>query len=192
MGPVPALVHLPTGAYFLFDSSISGRAVCVISPGLERREDRVSLRGRESGEQLACVRAWLTYLKRELDSPDLWEEMRRKGSLPEIAAALIENAPFTAGERRAINSKLAVIRKHVLRMAHDLREQKSFIYDRIRYLERAVDRLGRRDWIHTAIGVFFTIATGMALAPEKAREFLTFALGAIGSLATILRFPRPK
>jgi len=46
----------------------------------------------------------------------------------------------------------------------------------------AIERLGRRDWLHTAIGVIVTIITSLgALLSETAGEFYHFASQRIGA-----------
>jgi len=44
----------------------------------------------------------------------------------------------------------------------------------LNYLAEAASRMGRQDWIHTTIGVIFTIAVGVGLAADQARELFRF------------------
>ena len=70
---------------------------------------------------------------------------------------------------------------------HDLDEQKhAFLESRLGYLVDAAHRQGRQDWLHVAIGVLFTVVTGLAMAPDQAKEVFRF----IGNvLRAILKTP---
>ena len=49
-------------------------------------------------------------------------------------------------------------------------DQKKETNERLDYLIEAAKRQGRKDWIHTAIGVIFTLAVSLSLSPEQAKS----------------------
>jgi hypothetical protein len=178
-----ALAHRPTDYYFAFNlNEESSTYWPECSPGSDREvntfggiTDRVNL--------LGFVRAWLTYLKREFTSPDLWAAISEEGSLTEAAIASdIDETPFTAKETTYISGALREIREYVF-ATHELSsEMHSFVNERFDYLEKSAKRQGRKAWIHTTIGVLFTIVVGAAFSSTAASELFQFAGNALSQV----------
>lgn len=82
------------------------------------------------------------------------------------------NERITKKEAANIRSKLKTLEKEVF-ARYTLPEQE---IDRLKkelsYLKDAVNRLGRIDWIHTAIGVFTTIAASVLVSAGNNKDFV--------------------
>jgi hypothetical protein len=125
---------------------------------------------------IARVSRWLEEVKQDLDTPDLWAELKREGELLGAGSSVVtENTPFTADEQKEIARRLDEAAKHV-RETHLLSmAQMQSLDEKIDYLVKASGRLGRKDWLNTFIGVTLPFGLAAALAPEAARAiFLTF------------------
>ncbi len=96
---VTALIHLPTGSYFLLDRSSNLRQIYVaeFSPGANSNVDR-----NQCHDVLEVVDwgfRWVELLRRDLDTPDLWAEVSKRKELFERATAQgADNTPFTQDE----------------------------------------------------------------------------------------------
>jgi hypothetical protein len=129
------------------------------------------------------VSRWLEEVKHDLNTPDLWAELRREAELLGAGSnRVIENTPFTPEEQQEIArrlDKLATDVSHALSLSG---AQTNALEGKIDYLIEASTRLGRKDWLNNFIGVTLPFVLAAALAPEAARAlFLTF-LRSIGIL----------
>jgi hypothetical protein len=97
--------------YFQFDY-LQGKRYAIFSSGRERCVEEQST-GAWTG-QLTYVRNWLTYLKRELAQPDLWDELF-KYQLPPGAklTADIGNEPFTVKEAEQLSEGIRKVRAYI-------------------------------------------------------------------------------
>jgi hypothetical protein len=121
-------------------------------------------------EQRTHVVNWLMNLKREVQTPDLWEQLKEYAPHETfIGTAEISNAPFSYPEVENIIGSLDKLQTQIEKNFNLQGEQLSFVKREIDYLKDAAKRQGRKDWMHTAIGVIITIAVGLALSPEKTK-----------------------
>lgn len=166
------LTHTPTGYYFRFQSGLRG-AVDVVAFWPDK--DSLECGGLVVNWNQAILLAgeWLARVKIEATAPDLWGALRAEKALP-AESMECENEPFTSQEKIEVTKRLTEIEQYLLRTADLQNEHRAFVRRRLEYLVGAVDRLGKRDWLHTALGIFFTIATGVALDSEGARDFYRF------------------
>jgi hypothetical protein len=177
---VSRLTHTPSGFYYTFDFSDQGHWA-EFSPG-EHKVVQTAHPGAWS-QQLGYVGLWLTYLKREIEAPDLWAAIRTETDLI-LAGGTSEqdNAPFTPGERQRIGENLRELRDYARATYQLSADQAQFINARLAYLEEASERVGRKDWLILAAGVLVNIVVGAALAPEAAKDLLRFAGRVLGWL----------
>jgi hypothetical protein len=153
----------------------------VYSPGEHTFEEREFSLTWES--QLEHVKNWATYLKREIDAPDLWGQILNEKGLAEAAlSAEDSDAAFTAKEQQYISSSLREIKDYLVSKHHLHDEQARFVEERLDILEKESKRQGRQAWLHTTIGVLFTIIIGISLAPDAARDLFKFATQALSKI----------
>jgi hypothetical protein len=170
---IPILIHKPSGYYMTFDLKGDLR-FSVFSPG--RDEWTQSIETRSWFGQTKAIRKWLQYLKRETESPDLWNAISQEKNLIEASASSdTSNALFSNNEREYISAALAEIKEYILSTQSFTPEQTKYIEDRLHYLKEASERMGRKDWITLTVGVLTNIIVGVALAPDAARELFHVA-----------------
>ena len=197
---VVALLHPATGSYFIFDGTSDphyaqqeanlrvgiGPFISVYSPGMgEPVEIRAVM---TYYEQLQHCDRWLQEVKKEYDTPDFWDSLKREKTLPD-AAPVQDDSEFTPEEKNQLSQALREIQRYLLTIAGIQEEQQQEVKKRFDYLESAIERLNRKDWVHTAIGVLFTIATWI-LDANTAREWFQFAGQQISdALGWVLQLP---
>ena len=169
------LCHLPTGAYFVFEG-VAGNYSSQYSAGdvpVERRE------GLSQHRLMQQVGLWLAKLKRDIDTPDLWAELRREREL--LAAAsdeAIENTPFSVPEQEQIAGQIRDIKDYLIR-THALSEAQA---KRLDYLIDASGRVGRKDWFLMAASVILGYVVTAALSPAAAVHVLGTLLSSVGHI----------
>ena len=123
-------------------------------------------------DQLSWFRSWLNYLKREIESPDLWAEISKEAQVLEAAASSdTSNAPFSLEEKAYIVQGINEIKQYLL-TAHKLDPE--LVESRLKYLIESSERVGRKDWINLLISVLVGIVINAALPPEATRELFRF------------------
>jgi hypothetical protein len=181
---VSCLSYNDTEFYFLFDF-LKGENYAIFSPGADKLVEKAYPGNWES--QLSYVKKWLTCLKREIQQPDLWVELAKYKLAPgEQISREIENEPFTAQQVDQIAESLNKIREYLEANFNLDMQQKTLMNEKLNYLLEASKRQGRKDWLHTSIGVIFTIATGLALAPEQAKVIWNILKVAVSGITQLI------
>ena len=178
---VSKLIHKASGYFFLFDNAIGG-FYSKWSPGNET----LVAEGNASGwpNQMHYFGLWLSYLRREIESPDLWAAISSEGRVLESAASAdTSNIPFTAEEKAYILKGLLEVKEYLLN-AHRLDPE--LVESRLSYLVESSERVGRKDWLNLLISVLVGIVISAALPPEVTRELFRF-VGTV--LSQIIRTP---
>jgi len=118
---------------------------------------------------------WLRVLEKEVSQPDPWLLLNQgtvlKDTIPAVAG-MVEK--FDKAELSKVHEHLDTIRQFLISETRPSKEQLKLIDERLSYLESSASRQSKQDWAHTAIGVMFTIAIGLAMAPEQANRLLQF------------------
>jgi hypothetical protein len=105
-GWLPKVLHTPSGFDFVF----SGDSI-LCSPGAEKVRQEVSrLNWLGKSEML---RNWLTYLKREIETPDLWASLSQAQELLSSESTEAVNTPFTVDEQVQIKKTIEEIRVYI-------------------------------------------------------------------------------
>lgn len=174
---VSMLQYVGSDYYFIFDVR-NGLPFSIFSPGPEKIVQH-EYPGAWKGQR-AYFGNWLGYLNREIEQPDLWAEIA-KYQIPHTTETIsdISDEPFSEPQITQITSALNQILVYVKSNVVLSEQQTNFVVAHFAYLENAVKRQGRRDWLYTCIGVLVTIATGLTLAPQQARTIWDFIKDAI-------------
>jgi hypothetical protein len=135
------------------------------------------------GSVLGSVDEWAEEIERYASMPDLWAELASdREVITRASAPDVENAPFTESERSDVVKQLAEIRRYA-KTALRLSDQRMEELDgRLRYLEEATARVGRKDWLLIAIGTMFSIAVAAIIPPDEVRNLITIFLQPLGHL----------
>jgi hypothetical protein len=125
------------------------------------------------------ITGWLQQVKRDLETPDLWADLRRDGELLEdVSNETTQNTQFTTEEQTNIEVRLRELAEDMKRTHSLSQEQMRALDTKIDYLIEASSRIGRKDWILLSLGVVATLAS--AFPPEFVRQFLQMVIQAIG------------
>ncbi len=173
-GVISVLEHKPTGYAFSFDVR-NEHFFVQFSPSSESPEKNAMCNSWE--EMLEWVSCWLQNLKRESSAPDVWQELAQGRVL--LQAFEKSQEPFTEAERSSLHTALADIHRQIADQNRLSASESQFLKAKLEYLADGLDRMPREDWTHTAVGVFFTIAVGLALAPEQARSLFHLVVKAL-------------
>jgi hypothetical protein len=190
---VSVLRHKGSNYFFKFDREQNRGFCCKFSPGeLELVEEMAYLvedmEHWEWEDVLHEFEPWLLRLKKEI-APDLWEQLTEYA--PDetlIGKAEISNVLFSYPEVENIIGSLDKLQAQIEKHFNLRGEQLSFVKREIDYLKDAAKRQGRKDWMHTAIGVIITIAVGLALSPEKTKLLWDLLKSCF---ANLLQLPAP-
>lgn len=186
---VSAIVHLPTDSYFVFDfeTHIGGwrltehKVEC--SPGSSTSPESHQCTVEERPLQFAL--RWLERVKRELEIPDLWDEIaRQRRFLAQSTSSDVEDTAFSPDEVRFIVSRLDQILEEVVSIHHLEEEQTQLLKEQIDYSKKAASRFGRKDWIFATIGAFSVISNYL-LAPAASRDLFNALMDLIRELGNI-------
>jgi len=166
---ISTLKHRTSGFFFDFEIYRNDHySIC--SPGKTMIIES-SYSGTWEG-QLAYVKSWLVYLKREIESPDLWGAIAQESEFINATNSEDDNSPFNKEEKKYITSGINEIRQYLLEV-HKMDAE--IIEPRLKYLEEASERLGRKDWKNVLLSVIIGIILNATVTPESSRDILRFA-----------------
>jgi hypothetical protein len=153
-----------TEFHFLFTRQNKGWWL-LFSPSYEIYEDNVAVNSWEAVSH--TFRRWLSYLKSEIEAPDLWSTIADEKAIVLAAADdKIENELFSSNEQKIISSQLSEIKAYLIQ-TQDLNEQQAEqVNRRLDYLAEASTRMGRKDWFNLALGVITGIAIQLFFQPN--------------------------
>ena len=179
----PLLFHTPSGYWFRFgvDLGFGGVTSVVFSPAKESIQATVYKLSWE--EILRYANAWLGYLKRETEIPDLWDAVTRGNDLlqgePEQAT---DNAPFTPNELPHVRKCLEEIKAYIIKTKELTEAQRKIVDARFDHMEEAATRMGRKDWLSLVVGNLMGVAFSLALNGDSTRDLFGFAALALKSV----------
>ena len=166
---VSQLVHNSSGYYFTFDNYFNFHSQW--EPGQQSAFG--SGHSEDWDDQLRWLENWLSYVKRETQTPDVWREIAKQAEVLESAASAdTSNTFFTTEEKAYIVEGINEIKQYLLN-AHRLDPE--LVEARLNYLIESSERVGRKDWINLLISVLVGIVINAALPPETTRELFRFA-----------------
>jgi len=173
--------------YFQFDFSRNKlNRYCEFSPGEERA---VEGEGIENSWLLQKnkVQEWAHLLKKEIDTPDLWQEIQKYQATFSLAPpAQLLNEPIPAYEAEKISNALQSLASQIEQQFELTNQQSKFVNSKLDYLAEAAKRQGHLDWIHTCIGVLITIAMALGMAPAQANRFWQLAKELLGQFIHLI------
>lgn len=187
---VSMLMHTPSDYWFSFDYRIydgERQPVAIFSPGPYSQEEGQFC---ESwGAELEVVAAWLSFLRREVEAPDLWSDlMRSAGSSTSIPAGGLADSLFTQPEKEYISESLTKLEDSLTTTiqnafagmalnqaasAKEVIEQIQMSKDQVlsELREQALHQ-PRHVWRHIALGALCDWSLHAAVPPDHARNLL--------------------
>jgi ElaB/YqjD/DUF883 family membrane-anchored ribosome-binding protein len=196
---LPTLIHVPSDFFCAFALAEhgerpvrgvtyhGGRHMLCCSPGADSPRDLFFFI--PWADLQIYFRAWLENLKRELVAPDLWATIRNQSALLRFAdREEIENSPFSVEERNRIQASLEQIKKEMITTRMLTVDQTKILVERLDYLVDASSRLGRKDWIVTAMGAVIGVVVQAALSSNTTTLLLQAADQALGWLVALTAY----
>lgn len=180
---IDRIAYTGTDFYFLFDFK-SGIHYSAYSPGadtLHQEEYPGSWR-----EQSRVVGKWLSNLRREVNQSDLWSQFSEyRAALEDKLSPEVGNEPFTFRQFQDISNGVEQIKQYLRKNVSDPDHIK-LIDEKLDYLIEAAKRQGRTDWVHTAIGVIFSLAISISLSPAQAKDVWNILKNSISGIIKFL------
>jgi len=157
------------GSAFFFDVSTVRQSYSVRhSPGASELFTHVTGFPQDFQAVERPFTAWLSYLRREVEAPDLWAMVHGGPTLFSAGGVVTNNDPFTAPELAKIVEAVDRARAYLAEVGVTgdvLREANS----KLDYLVAASRRSGRFDWANVAFSIAWSIALAAAFGPDQAR-----------------------
>ena len=190
---VSMLIHKPSSFYLKFEwrnTPAGTRPFFEYSPGIFASLEH---EGPYPAFNIGIVQRWLTNLKREVETPDLWGTIDKESALIEgIPGAETGNAPFTQEEQKKIGVALNEIKAYLCQLQSFSGEQQRFIEANFNYLKDAASRVGRKDWKVILLGTLISTAVTLAMTPDNTHALLRFAVQIIRQvLSGVISLPLP-
>ncbi len=179
---VSSLVHLPTGYYFLFEYDRDGKHWSEYSPGGSVAV--VTLKYTASwGVQLGNVIDWAQSLKREVESPNLWDAISQERRILEVVnEPIFYNELFNVEEQKKINANLEEIKQYLLTTTDLSKEQVQLVDKQFDYFKNSLQRIGRKDWLMMFTGFLVSKILTLGLQSDTAKELFRFTSNALSWL----------
>jgi hypothetical protein len=168
--------HQSTDAYFVF----GGRPGNYVTRSVAGEYEGPELTQYTWPAVMARVELWLYWLRHDIETPDLWDELRRQ---TEVLAGSwdrdLENTPFTIDERAAIAGLLDEFRENARTTYSLSTSQLADLDSKLDYLVNAADHLGRKDWKNACIGALIGYVLSVAFPPDATRHIIMMLVNGI-------------
>lgn len=168
---VSKIIHKSSGYYFIFDF-LKDAHYCEYSPGKEKLIDR-EYPGSWS-IQIYHFTEWISYLKREIEAPDLWGALQTEKNIINATVNTESNDSFNDDDKEKIKSSLNEIKEFIYASNVLQASDREFVEGRFQYLIDSSERLGKKDWLNITLGVLINIILFLSLPSESAGELFRF------------------
>jgi len=174
------ITHVPSASYFLLEGDISKYTAKAVVGESEKWPGGLPTFWVQVEER---VRGWAEEVKEDVDTPDLWAELRREREILTGARYEdVENTPFTLDEQAAITEHLRETKEYVAR-AHSLSAaQVLHLEAKLDDIAAAAGRMGRKDWTLLVCGALLGAFVQGVLPPEAVQDILRMTLDGMGNL----------
>lgn len=164
------LTHMPSGAYFLIGGRHGHHELTGVVGDSPPREFTFYI----WPNVLEKVTGWAREVKRDVDTPDLWDEVRgRQGVLTGAIYEKADNRQFSRDEQAQILEQVRQIKEFV--KTQPISEARMLSAEaKLDYVVSAASRLGRKDWALMFGGAVVSVIVA-DLLPEVMEDLLTMA-----------------
>jgi hypothetical protein len=130
---------------------------------------------------LEKIENWAYDVMVELDTPDMWEQLRRENVfLGDTRQANVGNTLFTSTERAEVVKQVREVREYVKETCSLSHEQLALMEARFEEAEAASRHMGRREWMTLFYGTLFTLILSGVLTPETVQHILALVFHGLG------------
>lgn len=173
------ITHVPSGSYLLIDGAPSPYTVTVVV-GEDLPWTTTFYTWPSVDER---VQRWARDVKRDVDTPDLWAEIRRgQGILNGAGYEEVENSPFSSDEQTEIVKQFREITDYVRKTYSPSAAQMLSIETKLDDIAAAARRAGRQDWRLMFGGVILGWVLSDFLPREVLWDILSMAFQGLGHL----------
>jgi hypothetical protein len=168
------ITHKDSGFYFIVDwerDSFGSTSFTMSSfPSMTRDDDIEYVNIWDA--VISSLESWLERVRTEVSQPDPWLLLNQGTILKDSIPVSGASEKFNEMELFKIHEYLQSIRQLLISDTNPSQGQLELIDERLSYLEDSATRQSKQDWAHTAVGVMFTVAIGLAMAPDQANKLL--------------------
>lgn len=108
----------------------------------------------------------------KIDGNELWDNITSGNSTKPFELNDIDNNdPFSNEDKENIIKSLNKLHETVSSKFGKTKAEEKIINDKLDYIIETLNRQGKKDWMHTSIGVFATLASSLGLSSEQAAIF---------------------
>ena len=150
--------------YFSFDCD-GDRYHPSFTPSLDFR----TFQGNESDweETKGLFWKWLMILKAEVDTPDMWEQLRNTTKIMSFPQIIIEPEPFSESEIAHIQNALNEIKDKLTQHFQLQADQQAYVQDKLDFLAKEAKRSNKLAWQYTLVGVIIDISLKLLLKDNQ-------------------------
>ncbi|MCB2352660.1 hypothetical protein [Clostridium estertheticum] len=169
--------------YFAFDIDGNGTWRLSFSPGTEKMEQTIAcLTWRES---IIHFQIWLSCLAREIDQPDLWEEIN-KYNFGYTKDMKEDNNSFTLSEAKRIYEGVDKVRTYLLKESAINASESKLINDKMDYLINSVERMGKKDWKNIFVGTLVNLFSTLCIDPGNQKTVIAIFTKALSGIIKLI------
>ena len=133
------------------------------------------------------VNIWAKNLSVEVAEPDLWAELSHmRSGFSFDAGGIDSNEPVTAREAREIKLKLGDLQQKITQEYASSEEVSDIINEKFIYLTDCIERQGKKDWVHTLIGVLASLAIAIGVSAANSDSYWKLIKDTLGTPIKLL------
>jgi hypothetical protein len=131
---------------------------------------------------------WAYKISSELkESDDLWEELSNiKSGYSYEYGEFEDNEPITAKEAESIRSKLTILEQKIIEKYGITDSYIKIIKEKFEYLDKGIERQGKKDWFHTLIGVLASLIIALGISAANSDGFWQIVKNVLNSPIKLL------
>lgn len=118
--------------------------------------------------QKDAVINWLSYLKREINTPDKWQRLIDESENLKLMKYNEDSIKFNASEYLEIKSKINLLKNGLKEIGIEKEEMKT-INSRLDHLEVLMQSMNKIDWKNLFVGTILSIPIQLSLSPDVAK-----------------------
>ena len=168
--------------YFRFDFS-NNMPTCDFSPGEDKLVD-TGYTGAVWSGQVRCAKDWLSWLRREVQAPDLWAAIAGSTALIGASERPVPEGPFSTEERKRVAVSINELKEYIQKSYEVPLGRWTIVSGQLDYLIEATTRMGKKDWVLLAAGTLVNVVLTASLSPDAAKDVLRFAGHVLGWIFT--------
>ncbi len=129
--------------------------------------------------------SWIYHLKREIDTPDLWQSYIRIDT--KLGFDEKENSAFTVAEYKLLVEKLSILEVKMTQQFNLSAGQVSELKLSFDQLKGKAESLGKRDWFMYFMGYLQNMVVTLAFQPEQVQSLVQLVRETLSNVIRLIR-----